>query len=185
MRKHPQRFSPSGDAIWRGTIYTAGPVRALDETIIYHGPMGMAGYQGVLARVQPLRSLQGNFDDPWAKILLAGITWLAPRLRAWARIRRFRGPLSTESGLPTAASAEFALWTGEEREVILRRLLDEGWHVGGATDAWDIEKNGTRVLIATEKGEGIGKCTLFRVWGDPTIVSELKDAERLSQGAVA
>lgn len=179
-RKHPQRFSPSGDARWHGTIYTGGPVRALDEAVIYHGPMGMAGYQGVIARVQPLRDLDDRFNNAMARLLLGWITWLAPRLRAWERIRRFRGPLPLGASPAEAPCTEFALWTGEDREVILRRLLDSGWQVGGASEAWDIEKDGTRVLVATEKGEGVEKCTLFRVWGDASAVEVLKEAEVLS-----
>jgi glycosyltransferase involved in cell wall biosynthesis len=179
LRKHPQRFSASGDAIWRGTIYTGGPVRASDEAVIYHGPMGMAGYQGVIARVQPLRDLDSRYNSPLSRILLAVISWMAPRVRAWARIRRFRGPLHPEVIGSAEQASEFALWTGEEREVILRRMLDSGWHVGGASDEWDVEKDGTRVVIATEKGEGIGKCTLFRVWGEASVVAELKGAEKL------
>ncbi|MEP4077775.1 glycosyltransferase [Haloferula sp.] len=179
MRKHPQRFSPSGDAMWHGTIYSGGPVRVSEEAVIYHGPMGMAGYQGVIARVQPLRDLEGRFDTPLSALLLQGISWLAPRLRSWTRIRRFRGPLGLELTLPDVPDSEFSLWTGEDREVILRRLLDEGWQVGGSTDAWDIEKDGTRVLIATEKGEGIDKRTLFRVWGNASSLDMLSDAEPL------
>lgn len=180
MRKHPQRFSPSGDAMWHGTIYSGGPVRASDEAVIYHGPMGMAGYQGVIARVQPLRDLDGRFDSPLSRLQLRGVSWLAPRLRAWARIRRFRGPLRPEITLPDLPDLEFALWTGEDREVILRRFLESGWHVGGSTDVWDIEKDGTRVLIATEKGEGVGKRTLFRVWGDASTLGILSEAEPLN-----
>ncbi|MFC7337397.1 glycosyltransferase [Haloferula chungangensis] len=180
MRKHPQRFSPSGDARWHGTIYTGGPVRALNEAVIYHGPMGMAGYQGVIARVQPLRDLDDRFNTPVSRLVLAGISWLAPRIRAWERIRRFRGPVPPDLPAASPPFLEFALWTGEEREVILRRLLDDGWKIGGATDDWDIEKEGTRVLVATERGEGIEKCTLFRVWGDASKLEVLESAEVLS-----
>ena len=43
-----------------------------------------------------------------------------------------------------------------------------------------LEKDGTRVLVATEKGDGIEKCTLFRVWGDASKLRELKGAKALS-----
>ncbi|MGB6220445.1 glycosyltransferase [Haloferula sp.] len=180
MKRHPKRFSPSGDAMWHGTIYTGSPVRASEAAVIYHGLMGMAGYQGVISRTQPLRELDERFGAAANQWLLGGLSWLAPRLRAWARIRRFRGPLPVERAQVDGPSSEFALWNGEDREVVLKRLLDCGWQAGGTTDEWDVVKDGTRILIATEKGEGIGKCTLFRVWGDASKVDVLEEAKVLS-----
>lgn len=180
MKRHPKRFSPSGDAMWHGTIYSGGPVRALEAAVIYHGAMGMAGYQGVISRTQPLRELDGRFESTANQWLLEKLAWLAPRLRACARIRRFRGPLSPKGAATVRPATEFALWNGEDREVVLKRLLDSAWEPGGTTDEWDVVKEGTRVLIATEKGEGIGKCTLFRVWGDASKIADLEEAEVLS-----
>lgn len=164
-RKHPSRFSPSGDAMWRGVIYTGAPVRAEGEPVIYHGPMGLAGYQGLVTRMQPLRPLDPRFDTATARVLLALLGWLAPRLRSWARTRRFRGPVpppAVELGPP---DAEWAVDGESSREEALRERLAEGWRAAGATDGWDLEKEGVRLLIARErfdKGEGR---LLFRQWG--------------------
>lgn len=178
MKKHPRRFSPSGDAIWRGVIYSGGAVRVAGDAVIYHGPMGMAGYQGVITRMQPLRELDPCFNTASARRMLRGIAWLAPRVRSWTRIRRFRGPVKSKPEKLSEPNAEFALWTGEHRDQRLRMMLDLGWTPGAASDNWDLEKDGTRLLIASEPGEEGKVRTLFRVWGDPTIIPDLDQAER-------
>jgi hypothetical protein len=52
----------------------------------------------------------------------------------------------------------------------LQILLEDDWTPGGALDDWDVEKQGTRVLMATESGGGLAKRTLVRVWGDPALL---------------
>ncbi len=163
--KHPGRFSPSGDAMWRGVIYSGAPVRAEGEPVIYHGPMGLAGYQGLVTRMQPLRPLDPRFDTPAAHLLLAMLGWLAPRVRAWARTRRFRGPVPPPSSDPGVADDEWSRDDDASREQVLRQLLSAGWHAAGSTDGWDLEKNGSRLLIARERFDhGKGRL-LFRRWG--------------------
>ena len=169
MRKHPKRFSPSGDALWHGTIYSGAPVRATGAAVIYHGPMGMAGYQGVLPRMQPLRELAEGFDSGRARRLLGLLSWLSPRLRSWRRIRRFRGPVASRVPPATAPDGEWGVWSEQDREYYIRRMLAAGWRPGGGLDGWDLEREGTRVLLATERGDGPMKRTLIRVWGDPTV----------------
>jgi hypothetical protein len=56
------------------------------------------------------------------------------------------------------------------RERFLDRLLHDGWKAGGGTDLWDLEKDGTRLLLATEHGENGEKNTLIRVWGDQALL---------------
>jgi len=179
MAKHPRRFSPSGDALWHGTIYTGAPVRVRGEALIYHGPMGLAGYQGVITRMQPQRGIDPRFDGAAARALRRALAWLAPRLRSWRRIRRFRGPLRVARPRPPAAGAEFALpWEGD-RESLLERWRVAGWQPGPATAEWDLVRDGTRVVVALERGEATTKRALVRVWGDPALLPELASAERL------
>ncbi|BCX47844.1 glycosyltransferase family 2 [Haloferula helveola] len=166
MRKHPRRFSPSGDAIWKGVIYGGGPVRVEGEAVIYHGSMGMAGYQGVITRMQPLRPLFGRFDRPACRLLLKLLTWIAPRLRSQARIGRFRGPLPPQGTLTETPDAELAIYVSGGRESVLRKLLDLGWEAGGPTDGWDVQKDGTRVLVACEHFDDGASRLRIRVWGD-------------------
>lgn len=177
MVKHPRRFSPTGDALWHGVIYTGAPVRAAGSASIYHGPMGLAGYQGVVARTQPLRDLEGGFDTPWARLLLGVIGWLAPRMRAKVRTGRFIGPVRDRPVSERAADHELAFWDSRPREVVLRDWLAAGWTAGGVDDDWDLEKDGTRVLIACERhGQGVTR-VLVRVWGDAEVVSPFCAAE--------
>lgn len=165
-RKHPHLFSPSGDARWRGVIYTGGPVNAADGPLIYHGPMGLAGYQGVVTRMLPPRPLEPRFDSGAVRALLGVLRWLAPRLRCWARIGRFRGPLP-----PPAMAGEIAADVGisvssrRSREELLEEWLADGWRPGGASDPWDLEKDGTRLLVAREQFERGDGRLLVRVWG--------------------
>ncbi|MCW1883962.1 glycosyltransferase [Luteolibacter flavescens] len=171
IAKHPQRFTAAGDARWDGFVYSGGPVRAVEGSVIYYGRMGQAGYQGVVDRMQPLRPLDAGFNDFASRERLRLLEWLQPRLRAWFRCGKWLllSNNGTASQEPPAPTDELALWSaeGKTRDDFLQQLLADGWQAGGDTDAWDVEKNGTRVLLATERGDGIGKRTLVRVWGDP------------------
>lgn len=165
MAKFPRRFSPAGDARWQGVIYTGSPVRATGSAVIYHGPMGLAGYQGVIARMQPLRDLEAGYDRPWARVLLKTLTWLAPRLRAKARTGKFIGPVDARPPAIPPADKEFFHWDQRPREVILRAWLADGWQAAGSGDFWDLEKRGTRVLIACERHDHGVTRVCVRVWG--------------------
>lgn len=173
IAKHPQRFTAAGDAKWDGFIYSGGPVRAVEGSIIYFGRMGQAGYQGVTDRMQPLRPLDPQFNDFVSRERLRLLEWLQPRLRAWFRCRHWRlaGNGAKAPELPRP-DTEFSIWSeeGKTRDAFLQQLLADGWKAGGGTDAWDVEKNGTRLLLATERGDGVGKRTLVRVWGDADLL---------------
>jgi len=169
IKIHPQRFSKRGGACWEGFVYGGGPVRAMAQSVIYHGPMGVAGYQFILNRMLPLRGLDERFDSARARLALRAVAFLQPRLRAWARNRTLWLDTSRSSRHATPkpdAELEIACAEGRERTEFLQILLESGWTPGGASDGWDVEKHGTRVLLATERGEGLGKRTLVRVWGD-------------------
>jgi hypothetical protein len=49
---------------------------------------------------------------------------------------------------------------------LLEKLLADGWRACGPTDTWDVEKGGTRLLLATERGDCGAKNTLVRLSGD-------------------
>lgn len=169
IAKHPRHFTSNGDAKWDGFVYSGGPVRAVEGSIIYHGPMGQAGYQGVVDRMQPLRPLDPRFSTPLAKAHLAILSWLQPRLRSWYRCGRWMRPAKERNGHALLQpSREISIWSeeGKTRDDFLQVLLEQGWKPCGASEAWDVEKNGTRLLLATERGDGIGKVTLIRMKGD-------------------
>lgn len=167
MKKHPRRFSPGGDARWSGVIYTGAPVRALGEAVIYHGIMGTAGYQRVMARMQPLRDLEARFDSAPARFALAVLGWWAPVLRCRERTGRFRGPVREIHTPPPQPTAEIRHFTRFSREEILRVLLRDGWQAADADAPWDLEKSGTRILVACERHDLGRQRALVRVWGDP------------------
>lgn len=176
IAKHPQRFTAAGDARWEGIVYSGGPVRAVEGSVIYHGAMGQAGYQGVTDRMQPLRPLDGRFDTLLSRGRLSLLQRLQPRLRSWYRCGKWRGPSTTEPGMVDAApDVEFSIWSeeGKTRDAHLEQLLAAGWKPGGTSDLWDVEKDGTRLLLATERGDGWGAMTLVRVWGDARAAEEL------------
>lgn len=170
IAKHPGEFSPAGGAKWRGFVYGGGPVRVMENSIIYHGPMGTAGYQAVTNRMLPLRGLDPRFDCWFVRAALRAVSWLAPRLRAWAR-RGLRGLLpeyqrrSQRRSQTAATVQEFAV-AGARREELLRRLLAAGWQAGGPTAAWDVDRRGTRVLLASEQVSDDSSQILVRVWGE-------------------
>jgi GT2 family glycosyltransferase len=165
IKKHPERFSRRGGAKWRGFVYGGGPVRVMADSIIYHGPMGTAGYQSVTNRMLPLRGLDARFDRWFARLALRTVNFLVPRLRAWERCRTLIfGNDSPKHARQQSPSRELTI-NGKPREEILRQLLSDGWISGGPTDSWDAQKHGTRVLLATEHGELGAKQTLVRVWG--------------------
>lgn len=167
IAKHPDKFSRRGGAIWQGFVYGGGPVRVMEDSVIYHGPMGTAGYQCVTNRMLPLRGLSARFDRMPSRLMLKMVVFLVPRLRAWERnrvwlpcpmIRRHPGPGNPdhESNIP-----------GKTREEVLQQILTDGWKPAGPTDAWDAEKHGARILLATEHGARGEKNTLVRLWGTP------------------
>lgn len=168
LGKHPQRFTPNGNAIWNGFVYNGGPLRVIDGSVIHHGAMGMAGYQSVVSGMMPLRGIDPRFDSPFARLVLAVVTWLQPRMRSWSRRRLFAASPDPKVGVPgDKAIEEFRIWSeaGRTRQDLLTRLLAEGWQASGETDCWDVERGDTRLLLATEQSAGIGRRTLVRVWG--------------------
>lgn len=177
LAKHRARFSKRGDAKWHGFIYGGGPVRVMADSIIYHGPMGDAGYQAITNRMLPLRGIEKKFDTCQSRLALRAVKFLQPRIRAWARNRTiFLRPKSASKPLTPGQAEEFAIDSaeGKDRDHFLGILLRQGWKGAGETDAWDVEKAGTRVLMATERGCGTAMRTLVRVWGsEPVRIARL------------
>lgn len=181
LAKHPARFGKNGEARWTGFVYGGGAIRAEDGSVIYHGPMGKAGYQSVVNRMLPLRPIDSAFRNPATECLLRLVRLLQPAARRWARNRRiklcFPKPTSSEPEEPTL---EFTVCGtgGCNRDQCLSVLLRKGWQPSGDTNPWDLEKGGTRVLIASERiGVGLTNC-MFRVWGNRAAASALESEIR-------
>jgi GT2 family glycosyltransferase len=165
IAKHPQRFTKRGGARWQGFVYGGGPLRVAADSIIYHGPMGTAGYQSVIARMLPTRGIDSRFDDWRARLALRVVEFLAPRLRGWARNRTILLDRVRSARNPRPHPHEWEV-AGHPREDLLERLLADGWSACGPTLRWDVEKAGTRLLLATERGDCGAPNTLVRLSGE-------------------
>ncbi len=176
IAKHPQRFTARGDARWEGFVYAGGPVRAVEGSVIYYGSMGQAGYQGVIDRMQPLRPLDPAFDTLLSRAHLSLLSWLQPRIRSWFRCGRWQRPANGKApAAETLSDTQLALWSpqGKTREDLLAHLLEEGWRPCEASERWDLRKEGTLLLAATERGDGIGKSVLVRIRGDRSLADRI------------
>ena len=168
LAKHPVRFSRHGGARWQGFVYGGGAVRVMADSIIYHGPLGDAGYQAITNRMLPLRGLEKTFDSLKARLALKLVGFLQPRLRAWARNHTFFSEAQNPRQFTDPGPCEEFFITsphGEGRDHFIKLLIQQGWSPAGETDGWDLEKSGSRLLIATEHGEGTAKRILVRAWG--------------------
>lgn len=50
-------------------------------------------------------------------------------------------------------------------------MLADRWQPGGPTAGWDVERRGTRVLLATAAGDDGRPHVLVRVWGERAAVA--------------
>jgi GT2 family glycosyltransferase len=169
MKKHPLRFTKRGDAKWDGFVYGGGPVRVIGQAAIYHGVMGTAGYQLLVGRMLPLRGLAAPFRTWRACFLLWLVFRLQPVCRAWMRNRRWAWQTARVTAAPDmpAPDAEITLppRDGIGHEVYQQMLIASGWRPAGDEVPWDLERDGVRVLFATERGDGEVKQVLARIWG--------------------
>jgi hypothetical protein len=114
--------------------------------------------------------------DHWlARVTLVLAGFLAHRLRAWARARRVfinNRMMRNKSG--GACSVDFTEWEvpGRARDGLLEELSAAGWRSCGVTSSWDLEKDGARLLLATERDERGNPNTLVRMCGVPTAMPE-------------
>ncbi len=169
IRKHPERFTKAGEARWKGFVYGGGAVRITEDSIIYHGVMGQAGYQRVVNRMLPLRPLPTAFENPATSLKLHALGLLQPMVRRWYRNGSFAFPQRELPDTPPAPDFECSVDSpeGRDRNFYLNQFLSAGWNPGGDSDPWDLEKSGTHLLIATERMENNQTRNLFRVWGNP------------------
>jgi GT2 family glycosyltransferase len=176
LAKHPVRFGKNGDARWTGFVYGGGAVNVGEGSIIYHGPMGQAGYQSIVNRMLPLRPIDPAFRDVSTEFLLQLLNLLQPMARRWSRNRRIKLPFPNPHPTPPEPTLEFGI-PGDDtthRDHHLRVLLAKGWQAAGDTDPWDLEKGGTRILIATERTGPNLTNNLFRIWGSPEAAQALQ-----------
>lgn len=183
LAKHPVRFGKNGDARWTGFVYGGGAVKVGEDSIVYYGAMGQAGYQSIVNRMLPLRPIDSVFRNHRSEFLLRILNILQPMARRWARNRRFLPAFSRSHPPHTEPTLEFGIpgYDSTARDHYLHSLLSKGWKAAGDTDSWDLEKGGTRLLIATERTDPNLTNNLFRVWGNAEAAQALARELRITK----
>lgn len=181
LRKSPERFARNGQIEWSGVIYTGSTARVSDGAIIYHGEMGVAPYQSLAMKVMPLRPLSAQYDRWWVRCCLQVAEWVAQEWRRWHRTgalewrrwRRIRRRRTTgwktyadqmDAGQVKVEVVEWSVTSqdGLARWDFLEILRENDWYAHGDEMRWDVAKQGTKLLLATEQTEGSKTTTLFR-----------------------
>ena len=85
MHDHPEKFSRGKGARWEGCVYTGGAAGAVSGSVIYHGPVGLAGYQIFWNPMMPKRQLHRGFVCMKSQMKLLLTDCLQPKLRLLAR----------------------------------------------------------------------------------------------------
>lgn len=190
--KFPERFARRGGAHWLGRIYEGGAIRANSESVIYHGPLGEAGYQSLVDRMMPRRPVADQFDSARARMRLAILERIQPLVRGLARRlhRRNRPQIHRartieaprESPPETIEELAFVMPGGQGRRELLNSLLEAGWSSAGEKSGWDLANDTCRLLAATEAGEGSKRLTRVRIAG-PTreVAKAVHDVIRLAK----
>ena len=135
--------------------------------------MEKGAYHPSLGITQTQRDLHPRYDDWKGRIGLALVRWLAPAIRGWHRNLSLRCLLPPLPALPhPGLLSTDEQWTIEdvERDKLIGTLLEVGWKPCESHELWDLTKEGTRVLFATEKGPKGAKRSLVRVDGDASLV---------------
>ena len=157
---HPERFNQGGIA-WEGSVYGGGALSADANSVIYFGPMGQAGYQGLAHHSIPRRLLHRGFDSPAARSVLKLCDFLQPLTRAFARWRhggpapRLQRPGSIappgdESG-HLSSETRFLGPPDAGRHQLLAVLQERGWQSCGDTRRWDLESQPYHLLTTDEQ----------------------------------
>jgi len=159
---HPDRFNSSGIK-WLGGVYGGGAVTADAHSVIYFGPMGLAGYQGLRVHGMPRRGLAGHQHGLGPRVLLSISEVAQPLARALSRwfhggptpslgSRRAR-PKIYRDDLREAVECAFLGDEGRGREHLLATLRRDGWRPCKETSGWDLE-NIPYLLLTTNEQHG-------------------------------
>lgn len=157
FQKHPARFQKEkgrgrGGIRWEGVVYGGAALGVRGGDVIYAGPAGEAGFQHLVPRVMPRRTVELRFDGALTRAAVRGLDFLQSWLRPWVRWR--------EGGPWRACHVSRISAPGKEREVVLQaenagraqvyqKLAERGW-TPLENESFDLEKGGIRLLAATE-----------------------------------
>ena len=184
MRDHPGKFKRGMGARWEGCVYTGSAVGAQAGSVIYSGPAGLAGYQMFWNVMMPSRPLHRSFRSTTAQAKLRMAELLQPLLRKyarrwyskeWSHLVAKHEPVSEAIEKELKASLkERVLPMKEEayRFELIQALLAQGWEFADDYDSWDLQRDGTKLLIASE-------CLGEKCWQTRIRVKAAKDHHRL------
>lgn len=154
---HPGRFQQGGIA-WEGSVYGGGVLSADSSSVIYFGPMGQAGYQGLAHHSIPRRLLHRQYNSPLAHLLLRLCDFFQPITRAFARWRhggpapRFNRPAPHgDESSQLSSEIHFLGPADASRHQLLGILQTRGWSPGGDTQRWDLESRPFHLLTTDEQ----------------------------------
>ncbi|MFC5050354.1 glycosyltransferase [Rubritalea spongiae] len=161
MKDHPEKFQKGSGARWEGCVYTGAAASAMGDSIIYHGPVGLAGYQVFWNPMMPMRMLDRDFRYPFVELKLWIARCLQPIVRKWSR---FYYGYQTVKGLSCEKheETECKVMKAELRELVLPVLINEyrarvldvlkehGWQESGSYDAWDLYREGMYAMLVSE-----------------------------------
>ncbi len=157
FKAHPGRFQQGGIA-WQGSVYGGGALSADANSVIYFGPMGQAGYQGLAHHSIPRRLLHRGYSSPLAHLLLKLCDLFQPLARAFARWRhggpapRFCRPVAPgDESDQLDSEIRFLGPADATRHQLLAILQARGWNPGGDTQRWDLESHPYRLLTTDEQ----------------------------------
>ena len=179
-RLHPQRFSDLGSPRWNGSVYCGGPLRAAQDSTIYHGIAGSAPYQALISNAAHSRKIAPQFDTKLNNILLKLGEWLAQLLRSYERTGEFRQSLPPQDKQRDPTSQEWSFWSEHSltKLSIVDDLRKQGWKDQVDDTHWDLTKAGTYVLIVVEQTNEPGQLTRVRISPDSNSLSTLQELKR-------
>lgn len=161
MRDHPEKFSRGNGARWEGCVYTGGAVGAVNGSVIYHGPAGLAGYQVFWNPMMPKRQLHREFVYSRSLMKLELTEVLQPRLRRFARWWYGREwSSSIDKRIPSAKEnkprylpmSEIVLpvQTDEYRARVVEVMLCCGWSLTGDYEQFDLVRGDQSAMLVSE-----------------------------------
>ncbi len=174
LETHPHRFTQRGEARWAGVVYCGSPVRVTRDSFIYHGPMGLAPYQSLSTHSLAVRPLPSRFSTISTRFQLSALQILQPIVRSLYRNHRLPPRRSKESRKhsPSPPSSQLSIHSphGKDRLHYLKYLKSQNWLPGTPSSDFDLTKQSTRIIIATESLPQNGTNILIKIWGDQQLV---------------
>ncbi len=164
MRDYPEKFSRGMGPSWKGCVYTGLSLGSYKGSFIYHGKLGLGGYQQVVTTMMPIRKLHPMFDQWSARCKLELAKWLQPKMRRWSRCWYSRAwsqhvkvanhkksqVVQKESVVIHLKEVTVNDVPADARARLLESLIHEGWSEDETAQEWDVSHSKCKILVAQE-----------------------------------